>query len=585
MKINEYAEFFKTGRKAVGTVTGLCGRIIRGKKPEDFETLTDDPLRKLVLLVGPDGLENLLGKTGYDMLIEIGYDKDYLVRKVKEGNEFKLVVFPEGGPAKLATWDNVIEVVSGVYPEVASKLWSNLNALKSTPFKDIETKAGFDFSEVDKIGPSDLRYMTYDRFKASAGSLMDARAFLYFTIHLRELFSGDGYTYTNEGRRGLMEFIVPNKPIRELGDNEILDIEVDISTARKGVSAMSKSKFELPIPSFFDPARVGEVWRVPYQERAVEAKEWAAKNKLSPAAKDRVRICLMPIDCQNTFCIPGFELFVGGQSGNGAVDDNTRLDEFIYKYLGIITEIDPTMDTHTAMQIFHPIFWINDNGEHPIGAVTMISLDDVKRGVWKVNPAIAKSVANGNYIALQKHALHYVTKLTEDGKYALMIWPYHAILGGIGHALVSSIEEAIFFHNIARSSQTGFEIKGGNPLTENYSVLRPEVLDTADGRPIAQKNTRFIKKLINFDVIIIAGQAKSHCVAWTIDDLLTEIMDKDPELVKKVYLLEDCTSSVVVPGVIDFTDQADAAFKRFADAGMNVVKSTDPIETWPGINL
>jgi nicotinamidase-related amidase len=340
----------------------------------------------------------------------------------------------------------------------------------------------------------------------------------------------------------------------------------------------------LSVPTFFDKKKVGEVWRVPYNEREKQAEEYAKQNNVEHFSKDKTKICLMPIDAQNTFCIPDFELFVGGQSGTGAVDDNIRLCEFIYKNLGVITNITPTMDTHTAMQIFHPVFWVNDNGEHPIGGQTFINPEDIEKGVWKVNPAVARSVGGG-YIALQNHAKHYVEKLTSGGKYPLMIWPYHAMLGGIGHALVSSVEEALFFHNIARHSQTGFEIKGGNPLTENYSVLRPEVLEGSDQKPIAQKNTRFIKKLLEFDAIIIAGQAKSHCVAWTIDDLLNEIKVKDPELAKKVYLLEDCTSPVVIPGVIDFTDQANEAFKRFADEGMNVVKSTDPIDTWPGINL
>jgi nicotinamidase-related amidase len=217
--------------------------------------------------------------------------------------------------------------------------------------------------------------------------------------------------------------------------------------------------------------------------------------------------------------------------------------------------------------------------------MTPISLEDVERGVWKVNPAVAQSVANGNYVGLQKHMLHYCRKLSAGDKYSLMIWPYHAMLGGIGHALVSAVEEACFFHCLARNSQTGFEIKGGNPLTENYSVLKPEVLDSADSRPIAQKNVRFIKKLLDFDVVIIAGQAKSHCVAWTIDDLLTEIRAQDETLASKVYLLEDCTSPVVVPGVIDFTEPANEAFLRFADAGMHVVRSTDPIASWPGISF
>ena len=57
----------------------------------------------------------------------------------------------------------------------------------------------------------------------------------------------------------------------------------------------------------------------------------------------------------------------------------------------------------------------------------------------------------------------------------------------------------------------------------------------------------------------------------------------DEKLTKKVYLLEDCTSPVVIPGVIDYTDDADAAFKKFAEAGMNVVSSTDLIASWPGM--
>jgi nicotinamidase-related amidase len=180
---------------------------------------------------------------------------------------------------------------------------------------------------------------------------------------------------------------------------------------------------------------------------------------------------------------------------------------------------------------------------------------------------------------------HYAQTLKDGGKYDLTIWPYHAILGGIGHALVSAVEEAIFFHGIARYSQPDFQVKGGNPFTENYSVLSPEVLVDADGKEIAQKNFKFIKKLLNFDAVIIGGEAKSHCVAWTIDDMLHEISSTERELAEKVYLLEDCSSPVVIPGVVDYTEEANAAFQRFADAGMHIVRSTDPISSWPDINL
>jgi len=344
------------------------------------------------------------------------------------------------------------------------------------------------------------------------------------------------------------------------------------------------SRNELSIPKHFNRSTVGDIWQVKYQERAIEAESWARQHSISPAAKDAFRICLMAIDCQNTFCIPTGELFVGGRSGDGAVEDNARLCNFIYRNLDVITEISPTMDTHQAMQIFHSVFWVNDNGDNP-DPMTMISLEDVEKGTWKVSPAVASSVVGGNYVALQNYALHYVKTLSQQGKYLLTIWPYHAMLGGVGHALASCVDEACFFHAMARHSQTNHEIKGGNPLTENYSVLRPEVLEDIKGRPIAQKNVRFIERLLKFDAVLIAGQAKSHCVAWTIDDLLNEITAKDPSLAKKVYLLEDCTSPVVIPNIIDFTDQADAAFQRFSDAGMHVVKSTDPIDSWPEVRL
>ncbi len=330
----------------------------------------------------------------------------------------------------------------------------------------------------------------------------------------------------------------------------------------------------LPSPSFFDSEKVSQFWRVPYQKRANEAKQWREKYQITSSVEDKTKIILLLIDVQNTFCLPDFELFVAGKSGNGAVEDNIRLCQFIYRNLANITTIAATMDTHTAMQIFHPIFWVDEKGNHPQAGITMISYEDVKQGRWQVNQNIANNL-NISWQKLEKYALHYVKQLTENSKYPLTIWPYHSMLGGIGHGLVSSVEEALFFHSIVRSSQTQFEIKGDNPLTENYSVLSPEVLENKQGEKIAKKNTQFLNKLLSYDKVIIAGQAKSHCVAWTIEDLLTEIKQKAPNLATKVYLLEDCTSPVVIPNVVDFSAQAEEAFQRFADAGMQRVISSD----------
>ena len=341
---------------------------------------------------------------------------------------------------------------------------------------------------------------------------------------------------------------------------------------------------QLPVPSHFDAGQVSHVWRIPYQERQVEAQAWAQEHAIRPASEDSFRTCLLLVDVQNTFCIPDFELFVGGRSGNGAVADNIRLCQFIYRNLPYITTIACTLDTHTAMQIFHEVFWINEAGEHPTPLQTLITQADIEAGTWRVNPAVVGSVRlpsqapeSDQYAWLKAYCEHYVSTLTADGKYPLAIWPYHAMLGGIGHAVVSAVDEACFFHAVARRTQTHYEIKGQNPLTENYSVLRPEVLDAPDGVPIDEKNSVFLQMLLGYDRVIIAGQAKSHCVAWTVSDLLTEIQQTDPELAKKIYLVDDLTSPVVVPGIVDYTEPADAVFAKVVAAGMHVVQSTSPI--------
>jgi nicotinamidase-related amidase len=330
---------------------------------------------------------------------------------------------------------------------------------------------------------------------------------------------------------------------------------------------------ELPLPAHFDAGRAGEVWRVPYEERAREASAWAKEHGLRPAADDTFRVALLAVDVQNTFCIPGFELFVAGRSGTGAVDDNRRLCEFVYRNLGTITQVLPSLDTHHAMQVFHAIWLVDEHGNHP-APYTLVSASDVESGRWKPDAAVAEALG----IDAERHLAHYTRRLAEGGKYDLTIWPYHAMLGGIGHALVSAVEEAIFFHGIARHSQPDFQVKGDNPLTEHYSMLGPEVTEGPDGETLERMNRALIEELLTFDAVVVAGQAKSHCMAWTIDDLLEE-----RELAVRTYLLEDCTSPVVVPGVVDYTDEADAAFARFAAAGMHVVRSTDPVESWPGI--
>src|SRR3712207_8099541 len=90
-----------------------------------------------------------------------------------------------------------------------------------------------------------------------------------------------------------------------------------------------------------------------------------------------------------------------------------------------------------------------------------------------MNTAVAEALGMDVDYA-ERHLAHYTRRLAEGGKYNLTIWPYHAMLGSIGYALVSAVEEAIFFHGVARHSHPDFQVKGNNPLTEHYSMRSEE---------------------------------------------------------------------------------------------------------------
>jgi nicotinamidase-related amidase len=267
----------------------------------------------------------------------------------------------------------------------------------------------------------------------------------------------------------------------------------------------------LPVPPFFEPAAASRVYRVPYRERADQARGWAATHGIRTAAEDAHRTALLLVDVQNTFCLPEFELFVAGRSGRGAVEDSARIAAFLYRNLDRVTEVVVTLDTHTAAQIFHPLFWVGPDGGHP-SPHTVITLPDVEGGRWRVNPALAPAVAPRKGFDVSAWARHYARRLAEGGKYPLVVWPYHSMVGGIGHALVSAVEEAVFFHAVARQSPTRVEVKGRNPLTENYSALRPEVMEDESGAPVDSANRALVEHLLSFDTVVVAGEAQSHCV-------------------------------------------------------------------------
>lgn len=342
----------------------------------------------------------------------------------------------------------------------------------------------------------------------------------------------------------------------------------------------------LPLPAFFDPANAASWTYRPDAARLSDAaSELRRAHGIRPSGEDAETLHLLLIDVQKDFCLPEGSLFVAGRTGDGAIADSARLAAFVHRNLARITSITATLDTHVAHQIFFPSFWVDRDGQPP-SAHREVTSDDVEQGRLRPSAAVAAWLTGGDVERLARHALHYCRSLERAGKYRLYLWPPHCLVGGDGHTLVGVVQEARLFHAYARGTQSWTELKGGNPLTENYSVLRPEVLDGPDGAPIATRNDALLRTLLAADRLVVAGQASSHCVKSSVDDLLDEIVSVDPSLARRVYVLVDCMSAVTVPDgqgglAVDFTPQADAAQARWAEAGVHLVRSTDPVNDWP----
>jgi nicotinamidase-related amidase len=336
-------------------------------------------------------------------------------------------------------------------------------------------------------------------------------------------------------------------------------------------------------PAFYDPAHAGEwSYRPDLQAVLEQAVAWRRERGIAPAAADRRRVHALLIDVQKDFCFPEGTLYVGGRSGTGAIDDSRRLAEFLYRNAAVITGITATFDTHHAHQIFFSSFWVDADGRPP-APHRVVTIEDVDSGRLRPNPDLAAWLGRSEAPWLGRQARYYCEALERAGKYQLYLWPPHCILGSDGHALVGVIQEARMFHAFLRSAPDRSEIKGRNALSEFYSVFSTEVFGLHDG---GERNAALLDALLAEDAIIVAGQAASHCVKSSIEDLLDEIRRRDPALARKVYVLVDCMSSVAVPDgeggfFADFTPQAEAALARFAEAGMHLVRSTDPIESWP----
>jgi nicotinamidase-related amidase len=297
------------------------------------------------------------------------------------------------------------------------------------------------------------------------------------------------------------------------------------------------------LPDFYDPQRVDRLDR-PDVASAVAV---GAAVGLPPAAEDRARVLLLLVDCQVDFIHPQ-----GTLSVPGAVEDTRRTIEWLYRQLDRVTTVAASLDSHIPLQIFYPTWWLGADGAQP-APYTVITADDAAAGRWRP-------------VYQPQWSLEYLTRLEQQAKKSLMIWPYHTMIGSVGHNLMPALYEAIMLHSAARQAQPRFFIKGMIPQTEHYSIIEPEVKPPDE--PRAQPNGELLDLIPAHDRVYIAGQAKSHCVLETIASLVRHF-GAGSDVVRRFHVLTDCMSSVAHPQ-IDFETLAAQAFAEFAAAGMHL---------------
>ena len=260
------------------------------------------------------------------------------------------------------------------------------------------------------------------------------------------------------------------------------------------------------------------------------------------------------IDPQVDFCDPD----KGSLYVKGAEEDMQRLSKLIDKIGQKIKKIHVTLDCHHSIDVAHPCFWVDSKGANP-APFTIITADDVKNGKWI--PVFPK---------YRERMVQYVEGLESSGRYPLCVWPPHCLIGSEGNNVMPVLFDSLIKWEKNRMDNVDYVTKGSNPLTEHYSAVKAEIPDPQD--TTTQLNTKLIQTLMDSDKILIAGEAGSHCVRSTVEDIVKSF--NDDSYVKKMVLIEDAISPVQSP-VVDFPAIQSQFITNMKMKGMQTTKTTD----------
>jgi len=259
------------------------------------------------------------------------------------------------------------------------------------------------------------------------------------------------------------------------------------------------------------------------------------------------------IDWQNDFAPTG--AFAGALAN--MPDQTKKLVKLINNNVDLIDYIGLTQDTHQPVDCGHQVWWKKTNGDD-VDLYTNITAQDVQNGTFV--PQL-----------MARDTLMYLEALEKGGEYVHTIWPRHCIKGSEGAAIVPAVMESVI--NWAEENKTWYQLhqKGEHPLTEHYGALRANVPITNSPSTTIGYGQAFLAKFADYRRIYFFGQARTHCVLNT----LHQIIQVAPELLKKMYIVEDLMDDV--PGLPqEFMDKVDSIFARAKALGATFVTSDNP---------
>jgi len=272
------------------------------------------------------------------------------------------------------------------------------------------------------------------------------------------------------------------------------------------------------------------------------------------------RIDLLIIDPQKDFCCNGTadNPHKGSLYVDNADNDMKRVASLVKKFGSKIKKIHVTLDCHHLIDVAHPNMWKNSDGKHP-DPFTIFGSKEIRDGVW------APIFPN-----LRQRFIEYCEALEASGRYPLCIWPPHCLIGSAGNTIIDELFEALLDWEESKNNNVDYVSKGSNPYTEHYSAVKAEVSDPND--PTTQLDTRLITTLMEADTILIAGEAGSHCVKNTVEDIANGF--GDDSYVAKMVMLEDGISPVISP-VVDFPAIQKQFVSDMVARGMKTAVTTD----------